>query len=375
MQSFEFQRKAAQVVAMLGGKTPHIQNLAVGGVANAINLDSVAVLGIERLAAMRALMHEFSEFVQNVYFADACVLASAYPDWFDIGRGTDEYLAVPDLAKDSRTGRFDLPGGYWRGPLHVSEDQVSAFSKSSFIDAVSEDISHAYYRGDKSQHPWKGNTTPAYTDWQPENKYTWVKAARYEGRPAEVGPLAQVLIGYKQGHALTRKWTDAALERVSAGAGRRIGVDQLRSTMGRHLARAIRAAMLTELAEEYWQLFAENVASGDTTVQTPFDIPNNEVRGVGIHEAPRGALSHWVVIDKGRIANYQAMVPSTWNAGPRDDKGQRSPYEAALLGTPVADAERPLETIRTIHSFDPCMACACHTFDLSGKKLGEVKAL
>jgi hydrogenase large subunit len=184
-----------------------------------------------------------------------------------------------------------------------------------------------------------------------------------------------VLIGYEQGHALTRKWTDIALHRASAVAGRRIGIESMRSTMGRHLARAIRAAMLTELAQEHWQLLADNIASGDVATHIPPVFPSGEIEGVGTHEAPRGALSHWVVVEKGIIKNYQAVVPSTWNASPRDKNGVRGPYEAALIGTPVADAEKPLEALRTIHSYDPCMACACHAYDPSGKKLGTAKDL
>jgi hydrogenase large subunit len=202
-----------------------------------------------------------------------------------------------------------------------------------------------------------------------------VKAARYEGQPAEAGPLAQVLIGYEQGHALTRKWTDAALEQVSSIAGHRIGTGQLRSTMGRHLTRAIRAAMLADIAEDHWQLLADNIAKGDFSVHTPPQFPDGEIEGVGTHEAPRGALSHWVVIEKGKIKNYQAVVPSTWNASPRDKNGVRGPYESALLGTTVADAEKPLEALRTIHAFDPCMACACHTFDAKGRKIGTARDL
>jgi hydrogenase large subunit len=188
-----------------------------------------------------------------------------------------------------------------------------------------------------------------------------------------VGPLAQVLVGYRQGHALTKKWTDAAMGQVSSVAGHKVGVEQLRSTMGRQLARAIRAAMLADLAQGHWQLLADNISKGDMSVHTPPEFPSGEIMGLGTHEAPRGALSHWVVIEKGKINNYQAVVPSTWNASPRDKAGVRGPYEAALLGTPIADAEKPLEALRTIHSFDPCMACACHTFDPEGRKLGTAQ--
>jgi hydrogenase large subunit len=373
LQALEYQRKASQIVAILGGKTPHIQNLTVGGVANAINLDSEATLGMERLESIKVLMGEVAEFVRNVYFPDACALAGFYPEWFKIGGGVNRYLSVPELPTDGKSSRFDLPGGYIRDFASGSAS-VSALD-NRFRESVTEDVTHAYYKGDKPLHPWKGETIPEYTDWHPEQKYTWVKAAQFEGQPAEVGPLAQVLIGYMQGHAQTRKWTDLALERASSIAGHKIGIQQMHSTMGRHLARAIRAAMLAEQGQEHWQKLASNIASGDYTTHNQPSFPSGEIEGVGVHEAPRGALSHWVVIEKGKIKNYQAVVPSTWNASPRDKNGARGPYEASLLGTEVADAEKPLETLRTIHSFDPCMACACHTFDPEGRKLGTAQDL
>jgi hydrogenase large subunit len=375
LQALEFQRKASQVVAVLGGKTPHIQNLTVGGVANAINLDSEAALGMAGLESIKVLMGEVSNFVQSVYFPDSCALAGYYSEWFGSGKGSDRYLAVPDLPRDAQASRFDLPGGFLRYSADNSVGQCVKFMDGRFRELVTEDVTHAYYRGDKALHPWKGETVPEFTDWHSDQKYTWVKAAWYEGQPAEVGPLAQVLIGYMQGHALTRKWTDVALDQVSSIAGHRIGLEQLRSTMGRHLARAIRAAVLADLAQEHWQLLADNISKGDNSVHNPPSFPDGEIEGVGTHEAPRGALSHWVVIKSGKIKNYQAVVPSTWNASPRDKNGARGPYEAALLGTEIADAEKPLEALRTIHSFDPCMACACHAFDPSGRKIGTARDL
>jgi hydrogenase large subunit len=369
LQSFEFQRKSSQIVAMLGGKTPHIQNLTVGGVANAINLDGESTLGMASLESIRALIAEVAEFVHQVYFIDACTLAGYYPEGFKTGKGSDIYLAVPDLPRDARAQQFDLPGGFIEWPSGAAPNHFAPYNDAEFRSAVSEDTVHAYYSGGKALHPWKGETVPELTEWQPDRKYSWCKAARYRGQPAEVGPLAQVLAGYLQGHARTRKWTNLALDRVSAIAGRKIGVEHLRSTMGRNLARAIRAAMLAELAQEHWSLLFNNIAGGDCTTHNVPHFPGGEVSGVGIHEAPRGALSHWVVLDKGNIKNYQAVMPSTWNASPRDKLGTRGPYEAALVGTPIADAERPLEALRTIHSYDPCMACACHTFDSSGRKI------
>jgi hydrogenase large subunit len=191
----------------------------------------------------------------------------------------------------------------------------------------------------------------------------------------QVGPLASVLVGYTLQHELTRKWTDLALERVSAIAQKQITIDKMHSTMGRYLARAIRAAVLSELAVRHWELLANNVAKGDATTFNEPHFPKDTVEGVGIHEAPRGTLSHWVVVKDGVLANYQAVVPTTWNASPRDEGGVPGPYEAALLKNPIADPEKPLEILRTVHSFDPCLACACHTLDVEGKTIATVKVL
>jgi hydrogenase large subunit len=375
LQALEYQRKANQVVGMLGGKTPHIQNLTVGGVANAINLDSQAVLGMERLEAMRVLMAEVAKFVQEVYLIDACAVAALYSDWFAHGKGVNNYLAVPDLPLDAKATRFDLPGGYIPNGNLGAVRKFESAADQPFREAVTEDVTHSYYEGNTPLHPWKGETNPEYTDWQADRKYSWVKAPRYEGKPAQVGPLAQILVGYAQGHELTRKWTDLALERVSAVAQKRITLDQLQSTMGRHLARAIRCAMLSDLAQKHWELLADNISRGDLAVHNPPQYPSGEIEGVGTHEAPRGTLSHWVVVDGGKIKNYQAVVPSTWNASPRDNAGAHGPYEASLLNNPIADPEKPLEVLRTVHSFDPCMACACHAFDPSGREIAKVKVL
>jgi hydrogenase large subunit len=240
---------------------------------------------------------------------------------------------------------------------------------------VKEDVTHGWYRGRGAQHPWQGETIPEYTDFQEDAKYSWVKAPRFEGRPMQVGPLANVLVAYALGHEPTKKWTALALERVAAIARKPVTVDQLHSTMGRHAARAIRAAALSDLALKHWQLLVENVTTGDTHVFNPPHFPKGSVQGVGVHEAPRGALSHWVVVKDGAIENYQAVVPTTWNASPRDEGGTAGPYEAALLKNPVADAERPLEILRTVHSFDPCLACACHTLDVEGRTIATVKVL
>ncbi|HEY4961219.1 MAG TPA: nickel-dependent hydrogenase large subunit [Terriglobales bacterium] len=375
LQALEYQRKALQVVGILGGKTPHIQNLAVGGVQNAINLDSMAAMNMDRLYMLKFLQDAVIPFVQDVYLTDACALAALYPDWLTYGKGVNNYMAVPDLPLNAQASAFDLPGGViMNGNLASAKPYYSA-ADGEFRQAVTEDMTHAWYKGSAPQRPWQGETIPDYTDFQENGKYTWVKAPRYNGHPMQVGPLAQILVGYALGHPLTKKWTDIALAKISAVSGRHVTVNDLQSTMGRHVARAIRAAVISELATKHWEYLVTNISHGDTAVYNPPKFPDGEVEGVGTHEAPRGALSHWVVVRNGRLSNYQAVVPTTWNASPRDQQGQPGPYEASLLRNPIADPEKPLEVLRTVHSFDPCMACACHTHDPEGKPIAQVKVL
>jgi hydrogenase large subunit len=358
---------------MLGGKTPHIQNVAVGGVMNAINLDSLATLNMDRLYAMKTILDKVVPFVQQVYFVDCCAIAAFYPEWFGYGAGHRNYLAVPDLPTDSRATKFSLPGGVILGGDLAGFRRMNDWHDEPFRKAVTEDVTHAWYKGDGPKNPFVGETIPDYTDWQEDGKYSWVKAPRYDGHPMEVGPLAQVLNGYAAGDPLTVKWTNKAIETVEALSGRKVTPAMLMSTMGRYAARAIRCCILADTALQHWQLLADNVLKGDTTIYNAPQFPKGEIQGVGSHEAPRGTLSHWVVVENGRIKNYQAVVPTTWNASPRDEKGQIGPYEAALKGNPVADTERPLEVLRTVHSFDPCMACACHTHDADGNELSQVR--
>ena|SRR5947209_5036410 len=216
---------------------------------------------------------------------------------------------------------------------------------------------------------------PQLKEWEADGKYSWVKAPRFEGELAQVGPLANVLCGYAAGNPLMKKWTDAALSKISSIAKINATPAMLHSTLGRHGARAVRTAVLSELATKHWQMLTDNILEGDSTIFNPPQFPKGEIEGVGFHEAPRGTLSHWVVIDSGKIKNYQAVVPTTWNASPLDSKGTPGPYEAALLRNPIADPKHPLEVLRTVHPFDPCMACAVHMFDPTGNNVARVKVL
>ncbi len=375
LQALEVQRKANQIVAILGGKTPNIQNLAVGGVANAINLDNMTTINMEVLYGIKDLFEEVRTFVDQVYLPDVIAIGAMYPEWLGYGAGVTNYLAVPDLPLNAKGSRFDLPGGtIFDGKLD-SVQVFKGFNDPYFRDNVAESIAHSWYDGDWTRHPWEEETVPKYTDFQDQGKYSWVKSPRFQDRPMQVGPLAQVLIGYASGHEEIRKLVDDSLATASSIAGAKLTPQVLHSTLGRHLARAVRARLLADLALKHWDRLAANIGKGDFATYVKPEFPKGEQRGFGFHEAPRGALSHWVVIRDGKIANYQCVVPSTWNAGPRDAKGQMGPYEASLIGNPVADAEHPLEVVRTVHSFDPCLACAVHTHDTGGHEIARVKAL
>jgi hydrogenase large subunit len=375
LQALEYQRKVNQIVALLGGKTPNIQNLAVGGVANAINLDNEATLNMNKLFMVKDALDEISTFIEQVYFVDVCAVGGMYPEWLGYGAGVTNYLAVPDLPLDTKGTKFDLPGGtIFNGDL-ASVKEIKSFDDPYFKDNVTESIAHAWYDGDWSRHPFEEETVPKYTSFEDSKKYSWVKAPRFQGKVMQVGPLAQVLVGFALGHELTKKWAVKTLDTAGAVAKTKLSPAVLHSTLGRHAARMIRTCVISELAKKHWGLLAENIGKGDTAIFNEPVFPKGEQRGFGFHEAPRGVLSHWVVIKDGKIANYQAVVPSTWNAGPRDEKNQPGPYEASLVGNPVANAELPLEVLRTVHSFDPCLACAVHTLDPEGREIARVKAL
>ena len=373
LQALDIQRKANQVVAILGSKTPNIQNLAVGGVANAINLDSPSALNMEKLYQVKTLLDEVAAFVHQVYVPDVCAIGGMYADWLKYGAGVTSYLAVPDLPTDAKATKFDLPGGtIFNGDL-AGVKAIKTFDDPYFRDNVTEAVDHSYYKGNGPLHPFQGETIPSYNAWDEKGKYSWVKAPRFDGKPMQVGPLAQVLVGYALGHERIKFWAGQVLETAGAVAKAKLSPAVLHSSLGRHAARAIRCAVLADYAQQHWKLLVENIGKGDTKVFNPPVFPKGEVQGFGFHEAPRGVLSHWVVIKDGKIENYQAVVPSTWNAGPRAGKDQPGPYEASLVGNPIADPKLPLEALRTVLSVDPCLACAIPTVDAEGTEIARVK--
>ncbi|MDM8564781.1 nickel-dependent hydrogenase large subunit [Candidatus Halobeggiatoa sp. HSG11] len=376
LQALEYQRKANQIVTILGSKTPHIQNLAVGGVSNPINMDSQSALNMERLYHIKTVIDELGAFVKNAYMVDVAAVGAFYPEWTKYGAGITNYLAVPDMPLDSKGTEFSLPGGFIKNADLTTFKAINNYQDEYFEKGVEESVKHAWYQGGKGPlHPYDGETIPEYTDFQDEGKYSWVKSPTFYGERAQVGPLANVLCMLAAGHKPTHKYATDMVKTVSGLLGVELPLEALHSTIGRHAARAIRCAVLHDELGKQWDLLVNNIASGDTTTYNRPTFPKEEIRGFGYHEAPRGTLSHWTVIKEGKIKNYQCVVPTTWNAGPRDETDAIGPYEASLLDNPVADPELPLEVLRTVHSFDPCLACAVHLTDTENKEIVKVKVL
>jgi hydrogenase large subunit len=379
LQALEYQRKINKVVAILGSKTPHIQNLAVGGVANPINPDNQSALNMERLYYVKTLIDEIGDFIKNVYMVDVAAVGALYADWTTYGKGVTNYLCVPDMPLDTKGNTFELPGGYIPEGNISKFKPITSFNDDLFKQGVKESIKHSWYQGDWDRHPWEEETVPNHTEYDRNGKYSWVKAPTFNGKPAQVGPLANVLCMYAAGHKPTMKYATTVLDTVNSvlslvGSKARVNINSLHSTIGRIAARSVRCAVLHDALVGQWQALIDNIGKGDYDTFNPPEFPKGEQMGFGFHEAPRGVLSHWVVIEDGKIKNYQCVVPSTWNAGPRNSEDALGPYEASLIGTPVADPEKPLEVLRTVHSFDPCLACAIHMVDTNSKEIVKVRA-
>ncbi|MEW8103193.1 MAG: nickel-dependent hydrogenase large subunit [Candidatus Thiodiazotropha endolucinida] len=376
LQALDVQNYANKVVAILGGKSPHIQNVAVGGVSNSIGHDAPSVLNIERLMLIKGFIDKLDHFVKSTYLVDVPAVGAFYLDWAGIGGGVNNYLTVPDCPQDTKGTVFDLPGGYIDNGDINSLKPITTFGDAYFRDGVAESSKHAWYQGGDALHPWVGETEPEYTDFQDEGKYSWVKAPTFYGKRAEVGPLADVLVGVASGHAGYNQYLNQALDTLkTVSQNPDIPLSAVNSTIGRHAARAVRCAVMMDTLKSQWQKLVDNIGTGDLDTFNAPVFPKGEIKGVGFHQAPRGTLSHWVVIEDGKIKNYQAVVPSTWNAGPRDADGEIGPYESSLMDNPVADPEKPLEVLRTVHSFDPCIACAIHMVDTEQQEIVRVKAL
>ena len=379
LEALEWQRRFIKIHAILGGKNPHLQSFLVGGMATPVDPDSQNSLNMKTIASLQKLVADGRDFVSRVYIPDVLAIASFYKEWASIGAGVGNYMAYGDYPEDdSANPSLYLPTGIIHG---------RDLSKIDAVDQarITEQITHSWYDysegNDAALNPFKGETKPHYTGPKPpyklletDQKYSWLKSPRYDGAAMEVGPLARMLVAYKLGRPARVK---ELIDKVLSSLG--VGPEALFSTLGRIAARAVEAQVLVESMDRWVADLADNMARRDYRIQDnskwePASWPS-DCFGYGFHEAPRGALGHWVHISNGKIANYQCVVPSTWNAGPRDSKGQPGPYEAALVGTPVANPEQPLEILRTVHSFDPCMACGVHVVDAAKRELARVRVM
>jgi len=378
LEALDWQRDFIRIHAILGGKNPHLQSFLVGGMATPVDPDSQNALNAGTIAALKELIAKGRDFVTRVYIPDLVAIGGFYKDWTEHGAGVGNYLAYGEYPEgDYGEPRLFLP----RGVIHARD---LAHVERMDPEKISEQVKHSWYTyaggDDKGLHPFKGETSPEYTGPTPpyerlntDEKYSWLKSPRYDGQPMEVGPLARMLVAYGSGHARVKELVDKVLKTLGVGPA------ALFSTLGRMAARGIETQVLVEKMDDWVNALADNMARRDLRIHDnsrwdPATWPK-ECSGAGFHEAPRGALGHWVHIRDGYIANYQCIVPSTWNAGPRDASGNRGPYEAALVGTPVAKPDQPLEILRTVHSFDPCMACGVHVVDVKRRELARVKAV
>jgi hydrogenase large subunit len=377
LEALQWQKEIIKIHTIFGGKNPH-PNYLVGGMACAINMQGDSAINMERLNYVRGLITEALRVVEGLYIPDLMAVASFYPEWTRIGGGLGNYMVYGDIPQNGigDPSKFLFPPGII---LNRDLSQVLPVDPTD-MNQVREEIAHSWYdypAGKDALHPWEGITEPHYSGPKPpyrqldENgKYSWLKAPRWQGHAMEVGPLARILVGYASGRAEFKDVVGEALGRLKVPA------TALFSTLGRTAARGLETRLAARwLLAEYEHLMT-NLKSGDSatannTSWEPATWPA-EAKGFGFTEAPRGSLGHWVHIKDRKIANYQIVVPSTWNASPKDGKGQHGAYEAALLNTPMADPQRPIEILRTIHSFDPCLACATHLIGPDGRTLAEV---
>ncbi|MBS7669308.1 nickel-dependent hydrogenase large subunit [Croceicoccus gelatinilyticus] len=390
LEALDFQKEIMLVRTIFGGKDIH-PNWLVGGVPCAINLDGEMAAGapvnMVSLNFVASITQKCIDFVKNVYVPDVIAIGGFYKDWLYGGGLSDKALLaygdIPDRANDYSPENLMMPHGA------IIDGKLTDIHPVDLADPdqVQEFVPHSWYKYPDEKmglHPWDGITEPNYelgpnfkgTTTAIEQldegaKYSWIKAPRWRGHAMEVGPLARYVIGYMQGHEEFKDQTDRFLRALDAP------VDVLFSTLGRTAARALEAQWAAEKQKYFLDKLIANVKAGDTsTANTAKFDPKTwptEVKGVGFTEAPRGALAHWIRIKDGRIENYQCVVPTTWNGSPRDNEGNIGAFEASLMNTKVERANEPVEILRTLHSFDPCLACSTHVMGPDGDELAEVK--
>jgi hydrogenase large subunit len=380
LEALEWQRDVARLHAIFGGKNPH-PNFVVGGVPSPIDLNSDSAINAKRLAQVQDIINKLRSFVDQVYVPDTLAIASFYKDWGSRGEGVGNFLTYGDLPSKGMNdpSSFLIPAGVIlnRDLSTIHEVDMNA------ADEIKEYISHSWYDysvgKNEGLHPYDGETnlnytgpTPPYKHLNVEESYSWLKSPRWKGKAMEVGPLARVLVMYASKDPQAQELVNMTLSRLEVPA------TALFSTLGRTAARTLETKIIADNMQTWYDNLMANIKAGDTRTFNeiqwdPSSWPS-EAQGVGYMEAPRGGLAHWIVIKNGKIDNYQAVVPSTWNAGPRDAEGQPGPYEAALQDNhQMHDVNQPVEILRTIHSFDPCIACAVHLTDPDGKEIVQIK--
>lgn len=379
LEALEWQKEVVKVHTVFGGKNPH-PNFVVGGMPCSININEANAINSERLSFVGKLLQEAQVFMEQVYVPDLLMIASVYKDeWSHIGGGLKNYLAYGDMPmyEFNTPDTYKIPRGI---VLNRDLSQIYPVDANS-SEEIKEYIYHSWYdykNGDRvGLHPYEGETNLNYTGPKPpyqylnvDDKYSWIKTPRWKGEPMEVGPLARMVVAYAAGKEPQKSYIDWALKKID------MPLEGLFSTLGRTAARSFEAKLVSDWAVEFYQQLLENIKNGDSRMMNnekwdPSTWPE-KAQGTGLAEAPRGALAHFAVIENRKIKNYQMVVPTTWNASPRDENGKLSAYESSLLGTPVYNTNQPLEILRTVHSFDPCLACAVHLYDEKGKYVHQM---
>ncbi len=388
LEALDFQKDIVKIHTIYGGKNPH-PNWLVGGVPCSINVDGVGAVGainMERLNLVSSIIDRMIEFTEQVYLPDLMAIGSFYKDWLYGGglssKSVMSYGDIPEHANDYSAASLKMPRGVI---LNGNFNEVLPIDLAD-PNQVQEFVAHSWYKypdETKGLHPWDGVTEPNYVlgpkakgtktnieALDEEAKYSWIKSPRWKGNAVEVGPLARYIIGYAQGKPEFKEPVDKLLRDLGAP------LPALFSTLGRTAARALECQWAARQLRYFQDKLMANIKAGDSsTANTDKWKPETwakDVKGVGFTEAPRGALGHWVKIKDGKIDNYQAVVPTTWNGSPRDPKGGIGAFEASLLDTPMADPNQPLEIIRTLHSFDPCLACSTHVMSEDGQEMTRV---
>jgi hydrogenase large subunit len=377
LEALDWQKDAITIHTIFGGKNPH-PNFIVGGVPMPIDVNSDAALNAERLSRIKDSIEHIIRFVDQVYLPDLLAIAPYYKEYASVGEGLGNFLTWGEFPGEDVNDLSQLLVP--RGVILNRDLSNIIVPDPRDVERMQEFVGRSWYEyrdGDEAGlHPWNGETKfdytgpePPYEELEVEQKYSWLKAPRWNGMPMEVGPLARVLMLYADGHAQTQELVNLTLETLDAP------VEALFSTLGRTAARGIETKVVADVMRTYFSELVAAINAGNTRTMAdgswePSSWPRT-AQGVGFMEAPRGALGHWIVIENRRIENYQMVVPTTWNASPRDHLGQPGAYEASLVGHTLAKPEWPLEILRTVHSFDPCMACAIHMIDAQGRDLGE----